>query len=99
MLWPGQLEVGVGADAAAGERADEAALELAGARLDERAAGVDSRGVDEGVGDGGAEGGLDLDVELRADALLDVGAELVERVELGGGARQLVVEPAAAPSP
>ena len=39
-----------------------------------------------------AEGALDLLLELLAQARLDVGAQLVERVELARGARELVVE-------
>ena len=55
--------------------------------------------LDERVGDGGAEGGLDLGLELLAQPRLDVGAQLGERVELGRGLRELVVERRAAPSP
>src|SRR6185436_6171418 len=72
----GQLQVGLRADAAARERADEAALELACPRVDERPAGMHVCGVDERVGDGGAERRLDLELELRADARLDVGAQV-----------------------
>ena len=63
-----------------------------GARLDERARRLDVRRLDERVGGGGAELRLDLVLDLLAEALLDVGAQLGERVELARGARQLVVE-------
>jgi hypothetical protein len=53
---------------------------------------VHVRGVHERVGDRGPEGGLDLELELRADARLDVGAQRLERVELRRGARELVVD-------
>ena len=56
------------------------------------------RRLDELVERSASEDLVHLSLDLLADALLDVGAELFEGVELGGGARELVVEPAA-PSP
>ena len=50
------------------------------------------RCLDELVDRGGAERARQLVVDLRAQPAFDVGAQLVERVELGGGLRQLVVE-------
>ena len=87
-----ELEVGLGADPAALERAAEAVQELARARLDERAADLDVRGLDERVDRGGAELRLGLLLEHVVHPLLEVGAQLGERVELARGARQLVVE-------
>ena len=60
--------------------------------VDERAAGLDAGRLDELVDGGGADGALDLLLDLLAEAGLDVRAKLVERVELARGARQLVVE-------
>ena len=88
----GQLEIRVGADASSLERADEGVQELARARLDEGARGLDPGDLHERVHGVGAEGGLGLLLEHLADAPLDVGAQLVERVELARGARELVVE-------
>ena len=92
-------EVGLERDAARLDLAREPAQQLARARLDERPGRVDVRGGDERVDDVGAELRLDLLLDLLAQARLDVGAQLGERLELGGGARELVVELAAAPSP
>jgi len=85
-------EVGLGRDPAALERADEPCQELGGARVDEWAGRLDVRGFDQRVGGGGPELRLDLLLDLLADALLEVAAQLGERVELARGARQLVVE-------
>ena len=54
--------------------------------------GLDVGGHHEGIDGGGAEVRLHLFRDLLAEALLDVGAQLGERVELARGARQLVVE-------
>ena len=90
--WPVIVEVGVERDAARLDLAREPAQQLARARLDERPGGVDLRGGDERVGDVGPELRLRLLRDLAAQARLDVGAQLVERVELARRARKLVVE-------
>ena len=54
---------------------------------------------DELVDGSRAEPAFDLVVELLADAAPDVGAQLVEGVELGCRARQAVVKRRRAPSP
>ena len=74
------------------DAAREAVQQLARPRLDERAAGLDLRGVDERVDGGRAEPPLELVLELLAQLALDVGPQLVERVELAHLARELVVE-------
>ena len=89
---PGDLEVRGGLDPAPAERADEAVEQLTRPRLDERAGALDVRGGDERVDGGRPEGGVDLLLDRGADAPLDVGPQLGERVELAGGARELVVE-------
>ena len=73
------------------ERADEGVEQLARARLDERPRGLDARGAYELVDGGGAEIRVDLLVDRRPDPPLDVRAQLGERVELAGRARELVV--------
>ena len=75
------------------------AEQLARPLLDERPGRVDVRRGDERVGDVGAELALDLVLDLAAEPRLDVAAQLGQRLELARGARELVVEPAAAPSP
>ena len=88
----GDGDVGLERDPAPLERLDQAGDELTRAALDERAGRLDLRGVDERVGGGGAEPGLDLLLDLLADPLLDVGAQLRERVELAARAGEVVVE-------
>jgi hypothetical protein len=88
----GELEVRLGGDAAALERAPEPVQQLACPRLDERPADLDVRSLDEHIDRGRPELRLGLLVEHVADALLDVCAQLLECVELARGARQLVVE-------
>ena len=66
--------------------------QLAGARLDERPGRADLRRGHERVDRVRAEGVLDLGLELLPQPALDVGAQLGDRVELAGGARELVVE-------
>jgi hypothetical protein len=70
-------EVGLRRDSAPLERADEPSEELGGARLDERAGGLDLGGGDERVRGGGTELGLDLLLDLLADARLDVTSTFV----------------------
>src|SRR5215831_6753648 len=89
---PGELQVGVRADPAALQRADEGVQQLARSGLDEGARGLDARRLDERVDRVGTEGGLRLLFQQVADALLDVGSQFVERVELARGTRQVVVE-------
>src|SRR5215210_8799535 len=74
------------------ERLAEAVQELACARLDERPADLHVRGLDERVDGGRAELRVGLLLEHLAHALLEIGAQPVERVELARGARQVVVE-------
>src|SRR5206468_13117546 len=66
--------------------------ERARAGLDERAGGLHAAGLGEQVHRGGAKLRLGLLLEYVADALLDVGAQLRERLELARALRQLVVE-------
>ena len=79
-------------DAARLDLTGEATQQLARARLDERPRCVDLRSGDERVGCVGPELGLDLVLDLLAQARLDVGAQLGERLELARGAREIVVE-------
>src|SRR6185437_16241101 len=88
----GDGEVRVRVDATRLEAAGEAREELARARLDQRPGGVHVRRSDELVDRSRTEDALDLLLDLAAQTALDVGLQLVERLELGGGARQLVVE-------
>src|SRR5213082_2314548 len=60
----------------------EAAQQLARARFDERSRRIDVRCRDECVGDVGAELRLHLFRDLRSQAILDVLAQLRERLEL-----------------
>ena len=61
-------------------------------RVDERSRHADVRRLDEAVERRAAKGLVGIRFELLAQPLFDVGTELVDRVELGGGARELVVE-------
>ena len=61
-------------------------------RRDERVGDLDVRGFDELVDGTGAEVGVELGLDRLAQALLDLGAQLGERLELARGTRQLVVE-------
>src|SRR5262249_44346788 len=88
----GNSEVGLDGDAAALERLDEAREQPVRAGSDETLGRLDVRCLDERVDGGGTELGLDLGVELLAQARLDVGAQLRQRVELAGRFRELVVE-------
>ena len=88
----GHRQIGLRRDAAALERLDETREELAGARLDQWGGRLDVRCVDEGVGRGRPELRLGLLLDLLADALLEVRAQLGQRVELARRARELVVD-------
>src|SRR5262249_26437243 len=81
-----------GVDAARLEAAGEPVQELAGARVDERPPRDEAGGADELVDRGGAEEPLQLVRHLTSQPLGDLAAELVERVELGGRAGEVVVE-------
>ena len=86
-----ELQVRLGADPAALERADEGIPELDRASLDEPFRHVELGGVDERVHDRGPELRVELGLELAAQAALDLLAELVQRRELGRCLRELVV--------
>ena len=88
----GDAQVGLGVEAAALERPEHPVQELGGPRLDERVGDLDVRGLDELVDGAGAEVGVELGLDRLAQALLDLGAQLGERLELARGTRQLVVE-------
>src|SRR3954453_22790329 len=88
----GRLEVDVERDAAPLQRAREAVEQLAGATLHERAARLDLRRLDELVDDARAEAFVGPRLEVLLEALLDVGAQLREGVELARALRQVVVE-------
>src|SRR4051794_29150107 len=88
---PGHREVGLELDAARLDLPLEAAKELAHARIDERARSLCFRCLDKGIDDLGAELRLDFLGDLRAETLLNIGLQLVERVELARRARELVV--------
>src|SRR5438046_471372 len=62
------------------------------ARLGQRSSCLNTRLLDEQVRSRGAEVGLGLLLEDVPDALLDVGSQLLQGVELARGARHLVVE-------
>src|SRR5437016_5061559 len=78
----GHGQVLLEADAAPLDRADQPVQQLARAHVDERAAGLHLRRLDELVDDRRAEGALDLGVELLAQPVQDVRAELPDRFEL-----------------
>src|SRR3954470_21832309 len=91
LVLAGDLEVHLARDALVRERVEHLLPQLARAGVDERV-----RDVDRGGGDGGVDRGLpELGVNLRAlrlgEALADVRAQLVERVEAGLGG-EVVVE-------
>src|SRR5207249_7500282 len=87
-----QLEVHLRGDPPPFERAEQAREQLARATLDERPVGVDVGGLDERVDSRRPEGALRGVLRLLAQARLDLAAELVERLELARGAREVVVE-------
>src|SRR5712692_591161 len=89
---PGDLEVGLERATAPLEHSVELADQRPRAGFDQRPRNLDLRRFDELVERSASEGLVHLRFDLLADALLDVGTELVEGVELGGGARELVVE-------
>src|SRR5436305_184906 len=66
--------------------------QLARAQLDEWAGRDEVGGANELVDSGCAEEPLELLVDLRPEPLLDLAAQLAERVELGRVLRELVVE-------
>ncbi len=88
----GDLEIRLGGNPTLLERAHEAGQELTGARLDERPGRIHVRCPHERVDRVGAEGILDLHLQLLAEPRLDVGAQVGQRVELARRARELVVE-------
>src|SRR5262249_57266793 len=79
-------------DCAALERSGQPAEELAGPRGDEWSGRLDVRSLDERIGGGRAELGLDLLLDLLAESALEIGAQAGERVELARRLCQLVVE-------
>ncbi len=82
----------VGVHPAAGELAFDPLPALARAGGDELVGQLDRRRGDRGVDRGDAEVLLGALVDRLADALGDVGAQLLERVELGGLGGEVVVE-------
>src|SRR6478672_9582170 len=78
----GHLDVRVERAAAALQDGVELAEQGPGAGVDQRPRNLDLRGLDDPVERGAPEDFVRLGFDLLADALLDVGAELVERVEL-----------------
>src|SRR5919204_5367926 len=88
----GHLQVDLQRAAAAAEHLVEALEQGARPRLDDRAVDAHVRGIDELVQCGAAERLLDVRRDLGAEAALDLDAELVERVELGCGHREVVVQ-------
>src|SRR5256886_3900483 len=88
----GHLDVGLERPAAALEHGIQLAQQRSRARVDDRPRHLDLRRFYEPVDRSASEDLVHLGFDLFADALLDVGSELVERVELGGGARELVIE-------
>ena len=85
-------QIGLGIEAAALERAQHRGQQLGGARLDERVGDLDVGRLDELVDRGGAEVGFELGLDRLAQARLDLGAELLEGLELARRSRKLVVE-------
>src|SRR5207247_2147663 len=88
----GHLQVGLERAAAPLENGVELAEQRPRPGVDERTRYLNVRGFDEPVERSASEGLVDLRFDLLSDALLDVGPELGESVELGGRARELVVE-------
>ena len=88
----GDAEVGLGVEAAALEGAQHRVQQLGGARLDERVGDVHLGRLDQLVDRAGAEVRLELGLDRLAEARLDLGAELLERLELARRAGELVVE-------
>ena len=89
----GHRQVGLERDAARLDLAGEPVQQLARARLDERAATArPSTRATSASATAARNCGLGLLLDLLAQARLDVGAQLGERVELARGARELVVE-------
>src|SRR6266851_1822517 len=88
----GHLQVGLERATAPLEDGVELAEQRPRPGVDEWTRHLHLRGFDEPVERGAPEGLVDFRFDLLSDALLDVGSELVDGVELGGGARELVVE-------
>src|SRR3954454_7920569 len=91
LVLAGDLEVRLARDALVGERVDHLLPPLARARFDERVGDVDRGGGNGGVDRGLAELGVDLGGLRLRQALANVRAQLVERVEAGLGG-EVVVE-------
>src|SRR5579884_1195968 len=89
---PGQLEVRARVDAARLQGTREPGEELTRACFDERATRRVARRLHERVCGGCAEAAVELLLDLRPQALLDVRAQLGQRVELRRAPRELVVE-------
>src|SRR5205807_1905298 len=70
----------------------ELAKECSRPRLNQRTGDLDLRCLNEPFERGAPKDLVHLRLHLLADPLLHLGAELRKRVELGGGARELVVE-------
>src|SRR6266516_5914163 len=81
---PGHGQIGLDRHASPLERLDEIGEQAVRARPDEAVGRRDLRGIDERVDGRRSELGLDLGLELLAQARLDVRAQLGERVELAG---------------
>src|SRR5919197_1927941 len=88
----GDLDIGVERDAAALEREREPLEQCPRTRLDERPRSLHLRGLDERADDLLPECGLALELEVFAQARLDLLAQLGQRLELARRAREVVVE-------
>src|SRR6266516_867599 len=88
----GHLDVGLEGATAALEDRVQLAHERPRAGFDQRPGYLDLRRLDEPVERSASESLVDLGFDLLADPLLDIRTELFERVELGGGASEAVVE-------